>query len=157
MLSTTFFRDWRRSKLTVPAAVAAGAFAGVKLFRRLHRYNLVHRNALVTGGSRGLGLEISRVLVEKGCSVAIVARDPLEIEHALADLRPRATRKNRVVGVVCDLTEAGDIDEMLNTVRLKLGPIDVLVNNAGVIQVGPLDALKPEDFEDEMKLHCYAP
>ena len=154
---TRFFQRVTHSSLTMPAAVALGAFAGTKLFRRLRKYNLVHRNAVVTGGSRGLGLEVSRVLVEKGCSVAIIARDPLELDRALADLCPRATRKNRVIGVVSDLSDAPSINEMLNTVRLKLGPIDVLVNNAGVIQVGPLDALSPADFEDEMKLHCFAP
>lgn len=146
-----------RTSPLVLGALALGSLTGAALFRRSRRYNFVHRNALVTGGSRGLGLEIARVLVERGSSVAIVARDPLEMERALADLVPRATRKNRVIGVLCDLSDGGSISEMLNTVRVQLGPIDVLVNNAGAIQVGPLDAMKPEDFENEMRLHCFAP
>ncbi len=140
-----------------PAILVAGAIASALMIRRARRYNLVHRNVLVTGGSRGLGLEIARVLVEKGASVAIVARDHAEIDRALVDLRARAKRKNRVVGVVNDLTNGEGIEEMLGTVRLKLGPIDVLVNNAGIIQVGPLDTMKVEDFETEMKLHFAAP
>jgi len=147
----------RSPRLLAPVAVALGTLTGAAIFRRFNRYNLVHRNAIVTGGSRGLGLEIARVLVARGSSVAIIARDPLELERALTDLKPRATRKNRVIGVVCDLHDGKGINEMLNTVRLQLGPIDVLVNNAGAIQVGPLDAMKPEDFEHEMQLHCYAP
>ena len=157
MLGKSLVGTLRSPRFLAPVAMALGTLTGAALFRRLNRYDLVHRNAVVTGGSRGLGLEIARVLVERGSSVAIIARDPLELERALADLRPRAVKKNRVIGVVCDLLDGNGINEMLNTVRVQLGPIDVLVNNAGTIQVGPLDTMKPEDFEQEMQLHCFAP
>lgn len=151
------FLKSRPAVIAGSATLVVGAITSALLIRRARRYNLVHRNALVTGGSRGLGLEIARVLVERGASVAIVARDQAEIERALGDLRSRAKRKNRVVGVVSDLTNSEGIEEMLGTVQLKLGPIDVLVNNAGMIQVGPLDTMTVDDFENEMKLHFSAP
>ena len=115
-------------------------------------------NALVTGGSRGLGLELARVLRRKGANVAIVARDKGELERALGLLELVASPSPRkLVGVVCDLTQGAAIDTMLHSVQASLGPVDVLVNNAGIIQVGPLDAMTLEDFEQALALHCFAP
>lgn len=119
-------------------------------------YELHGKNALVTGGARGLGLEIARLLVDRGADVALVTRDQLEIERALSELRTRRTNV-RVIGVPCDLTDGEATDVMLARVQRELGPIDVLINNAGLIQVGPLDAMRIDDFEQAMKLHCFAP
>lgn len=113
---------------------------------------------MVTGGSRGLGLEIARVLRQKGANVAIVARDGREVERALASLEDIVARPSRkLVGLVCDLTVGDSIDAMLRAAQARLGPVDVLVNNAGVIQVGPLDAMRTHDFDQSINLHCYAP
>jgi NAD(P)-dependent dehydrogenase (short-subunit alcohol dehydrogenase family) len=121
-------------------------------------YALHGKNALVTGGGRGLGLEIARQLVAKGAHVAIVARDPAELERAVTELSAaRGSSDIRVIGEVCDLLNLAAIDGMLEKLRAKLGPIDVLVNNAGMIQVGPLDSMTVTDFDDAMKLHFAAP
>jgi len=135
--------------------LSAGLFAGVVASRR--KFELAGKNALITGGGRGLGLEIARVLIEKGANVAIVARDAEELERALADLQSRGPAGTLIVGVPCDLREEESIAGMLATVRTLLGPVDVLVNNAGTIQVGPMDAMRREDFAEAMKLHCFAP
>jgi NAD(P)-dependent dehydrogenase (short-subunit alcohol dehydrogenase family) len=135
-----------------------GASLAVPLVvRRWTRFTLARKNALVTGGGRGLGLEIARVLVDKGANVAVVARNPDEIELAVADLRERARAGVRVVGLVCDLKDVAEIDTMLDSVRRELGSLDVLVNNAGMIEVGPLDSMTMDDFEQSMQLHCFAP
>jgi short-subunit dehydrogenase len=138
--------------------LAASVLAGAWLVRRARSYPLQGRNALITGGSRGLGLEIARVLVAKGASVAIVARDESELARAAQSLRavPGGTQV-RIVEHACDLRDPTAIATMLSDVRERLGPIDVLVNNAGAIQVGPLAAMTVEDFEAVMKLHCFAP
>ena len=120
-------------------------------------FSMRNRNALVTGGARGLGLEIARVLVQRGAHVAIVARDPDEVARGVADLEARIRDGQRVVGEVCDLRDGSAIDTMLATVQARLGPLDVLVNNAGIIQVGPLDAMRFEDFEEALRIHCFAP
>jgi short-subunit dehydrogenase len=121
-------------------------------------FDLQGKNALITGGSRGLGLEIARILVGRGANVALIARDAEEVERGLADLRDgQASESSRLVGQVCDLLDPDSIAQMIDAVRAELGPIDVLVNNAGTIQVGPLDAMTLDDFDAAMKLHWAAP
>lgn len=116
------------------------------------------KSVLITGGSRGLGLEIARVMVEKGAHVMLVARSRDELDRALADLeRVRSSDSSRLMRQVCDLREPRSIRTMLDAVRADFGPIDVLVNNAGGIQVGPLDAMTLDDFDEAMKLHWAAP
>ncbi len=88
--------------------------------------------------------------------MAITARDPDELARALVDLRARHPGA-RFVAESCDLRDGSAIDGMLWRVRAALGPLDVLVNNAGVIEIGPLDTMVMTDFEDAMKLHCFAP
>lgn len=140
-----------------PYRRALGAAAQLAHLRPA-RFELAGKNALISGGSRGLGLEIARVLVSKGCHVALVARDPDELERAIRELRSARTNDSlRVVGQVCDLGDVDAIASMLDAVRASLGPVDVLVNNAGTIQVGPLDAMTLADFDYAMKLHCAAP
>jgi NAD(P)-dependent dehydrogenase (short-subunit alcohol dehydrogenase family) len=138
--------------------LAAGALWGARtLVRRRGRLVLAGKNALVTGGSRGLGLEIARLLVQKGAHVALVARDAEELERARTLLSERAPAGARIVTETCDLRVAASIEAMLVRVKARLGPIDVLVNNAGMIQVGPLDSMSRVDFEEAMQLHYYAP
>lgn len=140
------------------ALLLLGVLASFTLLQRRNLYALRGKNALVTGGSRGLGLEIARLLVARGSNVAIVARDSSELERALGDLQARRRDESvRVIAESCDLCESAAIDAMLRNVRERLGPVDVLVNDAGLIQVGPLDAMRWTDFEQAMALHCFAP
>lgn len=159
MDATGIARGVRANPALSSLGLALGlAVGGTWLMRRLRRYSLAGKNALVTGGSRGLGLEVARILVERGAHVAIVARDAAEIDRALDDLRDRALDfGTKVVGIPCDLASGASISAMLERARHALGPIDVLVNNAGVIQVGPLDAMTIGDFETATKIHCFAP
>jgi len=141
------------ARVALGLALVAGISWAAK---RARRYSLRGRNALVTGGERGLGLEIARVLVQRGANVALVARDANAMVRALAELRAKS-RGARVIGVPCDLEDPDRIGAMLEEVRADLGQVDVLVNNAGTIQVGPLHAMTMADFESAMELHCYAP
>jgi len=124
-----------------------------------HRRRLVFagKNALITGGSRGLGLEIARVLLQKGAHVAIVARDGEELERARQLLIDEAPVGARVVAEPCDLGDKAAIGPLLERLSDRFGPLDILVNNAGVIQVGPLDSMTRLDFEEAMQLHYFAP
>jgi len=120
------------------------------------KYDFRDKNVLITGGSRGLGLEISRLLVVRGAHLALVAREPDELERALTELHA-LNGDARLVGETCDVSDGQAIDGMLARVQQRLGGIDVLINDAGIIQVGPLDAMTIEDFERAMKVHYFAP
>ena len=111
------------------------------------RADLTGQVALVAGASRGLGLLIARELVAQGCRVAICSRDETELGRAREDLERRATAGADVLAVPCDLTDPAEIDRLVAEVTEKLGPVDVLVYVAGVIQVGPLESMTDRHFQ----------
>ena len=90
--------------------------------------DLKGRTALVTGGSRGLGLQIAEVLGELGAKVAISARKPVELEEAKARLEGLGVETLTVVG---DMGRLETIPAMIEGIVEVMGPIDILVNNAG--------------------------
>jgi NAD(P)-dependent dehydrogenase (short-subunit alcohol dehydrogenase family) len=99
--------------------------------------------ALVTGGSRGLGLLIARELATRGFHLAICARDSAELAAAEADL---AGLGAEVLAVRCDVADRGDVERLVRSVVERFGGLDVLVNNAGIIEVAPVTAMTVEDF-----------
>jgi NAD(P)-dependent dehydrogenase (short-subunit alcohol dehydrogenase family) len=134
--------------------VALGvALAARTLVRRLKAYDLHDKVVLITGGSRGLGLVIARELVARGSRVAICARRRDELERARAEL---VERGGTVLAVECDLAEPQEIANLVSLVTAQLGPIDVLINNAGVIQVGPMETMELDDYAEAMATHFWA-
>ncbi|MFF0740426.1 SDR family NAD(P)-dependent oxidoreductase [Streptomyces sp. NPDC004111] len=117
-----------------------------------HRTRLPPRRrgpgALVTGGSRGLGLYLARHLVERGCNVTIAARDAAELERAAHQLYEETGATVHVA--VCDVRDRAAVGEMMRVVHERDG-LDIVVANAGVIQVAPLEAVGPEEFTDAME------
>ena len=91
-------------------------------------FDLTGRAALVTGGSRGLGLQMAEALGEMGARVALTARKPDELERAVAHLR---TLGVEAVPITCDMSDPAAIAPMVERAVAALGPIDILVNNAG--------------------------
>ena len=90
--------------------------------------DLTGRIALVTGGSRGLGLQMAEVLGELGARIAITARKAGELEEAKAHLQALGVE---ALPVVCDMGDLASIPAMVDKVVAAYGPIDILVNNAG--------------------------
>src|SRR5205809_4876606 len=121
---------------------------------RTVRYPLREKVVLMTGGSRGLGLLLARHICAHGGNVALIARDHEELARAKADLSPRG---GEVLTIECDLLDTGQIQAAVRRVIDRFGKIDILINNAGIIEVGPLEHLTPEDFERAMRLHFWAP
>ncbi len=109
---------------------------------------------LITGGTRGLGLELAREFGRRGARVAIVGRDAVEGSRAEADLVARGIEAR---SIVADVRVPADIDAAVAFAHSAFGTIDILVNNAGIIQVAPLDALTLEDYRDAMDTHFWAP
>jgi NAD(P)-dependent dehydrogenase (short-subunit alcohol dehydrogenase family) len=116
---------------------------------------LAGRVALVTGGSRGLGLAMARELGLHGCSVVLLARDAQELRRAREDVVARTYATVRTI--VCDVTERAEVERAVSQVIDELGSIDLLINNAGVIQVGPLEHMTAEDFEQALAVHVWGP
>jgi NAD(P)-dependent dehydrogenase (short-subunit alcohol dehydrogenase family) len=114
---------------------------------RAGSWDLQGRAALVTGASRGLGLLLARELGRQGCRLVICARDVQELERARAQL---AGEGRQVLAVACDIADGAQVEELISRVLEVYGGVDLLVLNAGVIQVGPLAAMRAEDFEDAL-------
>lgn len=147
--------DGESNKGLLLAAAGAGALLmGRALYRRLREYDLRGKTALITGGSRGLGLVLARELAREGARVAICARDREELERAVKDLRERGAT---AFAVPCDVTDRHQVREMVEVVTERFGSIDLLVNNAGIIQVGPIEVMTLEDFERAMDVHFRGP
>ncbi len=108
--------------------------------------------ALITGGSRGIGLAIARGLVREGVRVALVARGAEELE-----LRAKELGKGTVV-VAADVSIAKEADRVVDAVRDAFGGVpDLLVNNAGIFIPKPLHVLTNDEFERMMQINLIAP
>ncbi len=142
-----------KSGMPLLATLGVGVLAAyVVMKNRRPRYEFKNKIVLITGGSRGLGLVLAREFVKEKAKIAICARDIAELERAKADLENRGAE---VFTKVCDVRDENQVREMFEAVRNHFGQVDVLVNNAGVIQVGPLEVQTKEDFEDALKIHFW--
>lgn len=117
------------------------------------RYDFRNRTVLITGGSRGLGLVLARQLAAAGARLGLMARDQDELDRAAYELRARGTPVSITAG---DLKVRADIRRFVGESRAALGPVDMLINNAGVIGVGPLEEMTEEDFEVALRTHFWA-
>jgi 3-oxoacyl-[acyl-carrier protein] reductase len=107
--------------------------------------NLNGKVALVTGGSRGIGAAIAVALAEAGAAVAVNYRERADAADALvADLNKAG---KRAIAVAADVSQASEVAKMVERVTSVLGPVDVLVNNAGIAIVRGIDDLTEADFD----------
>ena len=120
---------------------AAGFAAREVIRRRALDYDFHGKTALITGGSRGLGFAIARELLDVGAHVVICARDSDRLERARTLLAPHGD----VRAVQCDVADQAEVEAMI----ADLGRVDVLINNAGVIAVGPFETQRLEDFREQ--------
>jgi NAD(P)-dependent dehydrogenase (short-subunit alcohol dehydrogenase family) len=135
------------------AAGAAAACAGSRLVRRGRAIDFAGRVAVITGGSRGLGLVIARRLAAEGARLCLLARDGAELERAAQQFPPDVD----VMTLRCDIRRRADVRAAIDTVLERWHVIDILINNAGVIQVGPLEHMTEQDFENAMATHFWGP
>ncbi len=111
--------------------------------------------ALVTGGGRGIGRAIALALAREGASVAIAARSADELNRTLGELR---AIHDRVIAVRADVTDRAAVDDIVSQTGARLGPIDVLVNNAGSAGViGPIWETDPDDWWREVEVNLRGP
>jgi NAD(P)-dependent dehydrogenase (short-subunit alcohol dehydrogenase family) len=122
--------------------------------KRRNRYDLRNKNVLVTGGSRGLGLALAREFAGRGARVTICARDPEELLQATSQLEHLGLK---VESTSCDITLEANVAALISELEDRNGSLDVLVNNAGRIEVGPLESATIQDFEKAMATHFWGP
>lgn len=145
------------TKLMIAAAAgASGAAAARMLARRRRRIDFAGRSVVISGGSRGFGLEIARVLAQEGARLALLARDPDELDDAKRILL-REWPDCDVRVLPCDVTDPERVDWAVREIIADRGEIDVLINVAGIVQVGPAETMSIEDFEQALAVHLWGP
>jgi NAD(P)-dependent dehydrogenase (short-subunit alcohol dehydrogenase family) len=137
----------KRSRILITAAGVGLGIAASRMLLARRGQDLNGRVVLITGGSRGLGFLLAREFAGKGCRVAICARNSEELERARHDLEEGGAE---VLAVPCDVTQRVQVDQLIEETLRRYGAIDILVNNAGIIQVGPVDSMTYEDFDEAM-------
>jgi NAD(P)-dependent dehydrogenase (short-subunit alcohol dehydrogenase family) len=136
-------------------AGAAAAVLGARLARARRRVDFAGRGVVITGGSRGLGLVLARQLAAEGARLCLLARDERELDRAKRLLIEEFGAE--VTTIACDIRRRGDVRAAVAQILESWSAVDVLINNAGVIQVGPLEHMQYEDFENAMATHFWGP
>jgi short-subunit dehydrogenase len=142
--------------MRIPVAAAAiGAAAAAAAFRRLRpEDDLAGEVAVITGASRGLGLLLAAELARRGCRLVLCARDIAELNHAATRLRKAGAD---VTTVACDVTREESSGQLIDAAREHYGRLDILINNAGIIRVGPVQSTSPADYEAALATMAVAP
>src|SRR3954470_9668308 len=142
--SRRFRRKSDRTRLMLAAGF--GALWATRRFR-LMSYNLLGRTVLITGVSRGLGLALAREVAAQGARVAICGRHTDSLERARQSLEQLDAE---VLAEPCDVTDPESVIRLFERVHQGFGPVDVLINNAGVIEVGPAETMSVADYEEAL-------
>jgi short-subunit dehydrogenase len=102
---------------------------------------------LITGGSKGLGVVLAEQLISEKCKIAICARDEQELHNAQLHLQEKGAE---VFTQVCDVGVREEVDELIGKVINHYGELDIIINNAGIMMVGPMETFEPEDYQKAM-------
>jgi short-subunit dehydrogenase len=136
------------------AATGVGLFlVAHSLVKELSKLNLKSKVAVITGGSRGFGLVLARHLARRGVKLAICARSADDLEMARQDLEAQG---GEVIAMTVDVTNNEEVKAMIRDVIHHYGGLDILINNAGIIQVGPQNLMSIEDYDLAMKTNFWA-
>ena len=138
------------------AGIGLGMYAAARFAaRRVRRMDFTNKVVVITGGSRGLGLLLARRFGDEGARLVIAARDEEELRRAERDLRDRGVRDISIVP--CNIRLKNDVENLIRTAVETFGGVDVLVNNAGVISVGPAELMTELDYDEQMDVHFWGP
>jgi 3-oxoacyl-[acyl-carrier protein] reductase len=105
---------------------------------------LKNRTAIVTGGTRGIGYEVAKKFLDAGMNVAVIGTNEIGISKAVKTLQGQ---KALCRGYVCDVTSVQEIEKTLRLISEDFSVIDVLVNNAGILDVSKIGTLSEEQWD----------
>ncbi len=112
---------------------------------------LKNKNAIVTGGTRGIGREIAKTLAENGANIAINYRNyNEEIESLIEELKSFGVK---VVAVKCDVSNEEEVNSFIKEVKDNFESIDILINNAGITKDGLIIRMNEKDFDDVINVN----
>lgn len=136
------------------AKVALGllALGAVKVISKINEISFKDKVVLISGGSRGLGLIMARRFGREGAKLVLLARDEMELNRAIQELTDDGIN---AISKVCDITDEQQVKDAVAHAHEHFGTIDVLINNAGIIQVGPMDSMTKEDYELALNTHLW--
>ncbi len=138
------------------AAATIAGFTALRIAKHIVRTNRTFdwrdKRVILTGGSRGLGLVIARQLVDQGARLTICSRNQSDLEVAAEELRQRG---GSVLAVPCDVREREQVNSLVDRAVDEFDGVDVLINVAGIMTVGPLDSMTMDDFTDSMNTNCW--
>ncbi|MEX2235186.1 MAG: SDR family NAD(P)-dependent oxidoreductase [Cyclobacteriaceae bacterium] len=136
------------------AAAGVGVFlVAHAVVKQLSKLSLEGKVVLITGGSRGFGLVLARHLAKRGARLAICARSADDLELARQDLDALGAE---VIAMTVDVTENEEVKAMVHDVINRYGRLDVLINNARIIQVGPQNVMGIEEYQVAMQTNFWA-
>jgi NAD(P)-dependent dehydrogenase (short-subunit alcohol dehydrogenase family) len=131
-----------------------GAAVAMRGWRRARAVDFNGKSVVIFGGSRGLGLVLAREFAAEGARLTLIARDADELDRARRELDERGAW---VMTVACDIRDRQQVESAIDQAVAQNEGLDVLVNDAGIIQVGPLEHMTLEDFENAMATHLWGP
>jgi short-subunit dehydrogenase len=144
------------------AAGTMTVLGGMAAWKTTDRWRKKHfldgKRVLITGASRGLGLALAEEFGLSGAHLALIARDHEDLYQAqqLLERKRRIADGKAVIAEACDLTDQQGVARVIDEVSQHLGGIDVLVNNAGIITVGPIENQTLKDFQKVMNSNFYS-
>jgi NAD(P)-dependent dehydrogenase (short-subunit alcohol dehydrogenase family) len=140
--------------LLLGAAAVAGGLALLRLAMSTTGYSFRDKVVVITGGARGLGLVLARKLAGEGAKLVLCSRNSDQLGRAKRELQHSGAE---VMIFRCDVTDQAQVESMIRQTLDVWGAVDVLMNDAGVIQVGPMETMQLEDYQEAMNVHFWGP
>src|SRR4051794_8237052 len=135
------------ARSALAAAAGLGLGLGFRRFSLRGSIDLQGQVVLITGSSRGLGFVMAQEFAKERARVVLCARNERGLERARQELTRTGAE---VLAVPCDVSDRHQVQNLVDKANDRFGRIDVLVNNAGIITVGPLQTQTLSDFEESM-------
>jgi short-subunit dehydrogenase len=139
------------SKLALLGGAAAATVYAVRQHRRM---DFEDKIVVITGGSRGLGLELARAFAKERAHLVLLGRNRQQLGEAAQELESTGARV-KLLG--CDVSKEEEVKINVASIISELKRIDVLINNAGTIQVGPPEHMNNDDFSEALAVHFWGP